>query len=79
MFMYMFGYRCYVNVHPHVQGGAITYGVTCFFSIYRPFCLYEAHVRPEKYWLVCAGLLANHLFNLNSSFLAMAEWWVVVE
>jgi hypothetical protein len=41
-----------------------------FFSMYRPSCPIEANVRPEKYWLVCAGLLANHLFNLNFIFLS---------
>jgi hypothetical protein len=33
---------------------------------------------PEKYWLMCAGLLANHLFSsniifLSGGFLAAAE------
>jgi hypothetical protein len=38
--------------------------------MYRPSCLIEAYVRPEKYWLVWAGLLANHLFNFNLIFLS---------
>jgi hypothetical protein len=33
--------------------------------MYRPSCLFEANVRPEKYWLVCVGLLANNLLILN--------------
>jgi hypothetical protein len=41
----------------------------CFISMYNIY-IYEAHVRPEKYWLVCAGLLANHLFDLNFIFLS---------
>ncbi len=38
------------------------------------FCLIEAYtyVRLEKYWLVWAGGLANHLFNITSFCLAMA-------
>jgi hypothetical protein len=41
-----------------------------FFSICRHSCLIEAYVRPENVWLVCAGLLANHLFNINLIFLS---------
>jgi hypothetical protein len=41
-----------------------------FFSMYRPSCLIEAYVRPERYWLVWAGPLANNLFNFNFSFLS---------
>jgi hypothetical protein len=41
-----------------------------FFSLYRPSCFIEAYVRPEKYWLVWAGPLANHPFNLNYIFLS---------
>ncbi len=37
---------------------------------YRPTCLIEAYFRPEKYWLVCSRLLANHLLNLNLNFLS---------
>jgi hypothetical protein len=29
---------------------------------------FEAYIRPVKYWLVCVGLLANHLFNINFIF-----------
>jgi hypothetical protein len=36
-----------------------------FFFMYRATCLIEAYFRPEKNWLTCAGLLANHLFNFN--------------
>jgi hypothetical protein len=43
---------------------------TGFFSMYRPSCLIEAYVRPKKYWLVWAGLEANHLFNFNFIFLS---------
>jgi hypothetical protein len=46
-----------------------------FFNVqykYIPSCFIEANVRPVKYWLVCAGLLANYLFNLNFIFLVMA-------
>ncbi len=38
--------------------------------MYRPSCLIEAYVRPEKYWLVWAGLEARHLFNFNFIFLS---------
>jgi hypothetical protein len=31
---------------------------------------YLGFFRPEKYWLVCAGLLANHLFSSNLIFLS---------
>jgi hypothetical protein len=41
--------------------------------MYRPSCLIEAYVRPEKYWLVYARLLTNHLFNLNLIFLGDGE------
>ncbi len=41
-----------------------------FFSMYRPSCLIEAYARSEKYWLLCGGLLANHLYNLNFIFLS---------
>jgi hypothetical protein len=54
-----------------IQGGEVNRGLKCFFfffSVYRPSCLLEAYVRPEKYWLVCIGPLANHLFNLNFIF-----------
>ncbi len=49
------------------------------FSMYKPSWLIEAYGGPEKYWLVCVGLLVNHLINLNSIFLsdgvsAAAEW-----
>jgi hypothetical protein len=33
-------------------------------------CLLETYVRPEKYWSVCVGLLANHLFDINFIFLS---------
>jgi hypothetical protein len=51
-----------------------------FFNVqYRASCFIEAYVRPGKYWLVCARLLANHLFNLNFIFLrdglmAVEKW-----
>ncbi len=38
----------------------------------RPSCLIEAYVRPEKYWLVWAGPLANHLNNFYFIFLVTA-------
>jgi hypothetical protein len=38
--------------------------------MYRPSCLIEAYFRPEKYWVVCGGLLANNLFNSNFIFLS---------
>ncbi len=41
-----------------------------FFSMHRPSCLIEAYVRPEKYWLVWAGPLANHLNNFYFMFLS---------
>jgi hypothetical protein len=38
--------------------------------MYRPSCLIEAYLRPEKYWLVWAGPLANHPFSFNFKFLS---------
>jgi hypothetical protein len=52
----------------HIQGGAVNLGLN--WSMYRPSCLIEAYVRTEKYWLVWAGLKANHLFNFNFIFLS---------
>jgi hypothetical protein len=54
----------------HIQGGVVNRGLNCFFLMYRPSCLIEAYVRPEKYWLVWAGLKANHLLNFNFIFLS---------
>jgi hypothetical protein len=34
--------------------------------------LIEDYVRPGKYWLVCGGLLTNHLYNSNFIFLSNA-------
>ncbi len=51
-------------------GGAVNRGLKRFFSQYRPSCLIEAYDRPEKYWLVWAGPLANHPFNFNFIFLS---------
>jgi hypothetical protein len=53
-------------------------GLKWFFSMYRPSCLVEAYIRPEKYLLVLAEPLANHLFNfyfifLNDGLAAAAE------
>ncbi len=45
-------------------------GLKRFFSLYRPSFLIEPYVRPEKYWLVWAGPLANHPFNFNFKFLS---------
>jgi hypothetical protein len=39
--------------------------------MYRPSYLIEAYVRPEKYWLLYGGLLANPIYSL---FLAAAYW-----
>jgi hypothetical protein len=38
--------------------------------MYRPSCLIEAYVRPEKYWLVWAGSLAKYLNNFYLIFLS---------
>ncbi len=54
----------------YLQGGAVNRGLKRFFSMYRPSCLFEAYIRPEKYWLVWAEPLANHLFNFNFIFLS---------
>jgi hypothetical protein len=53
-----------------LQGGAVNRGRKRFFSMYRPLCLIEAYIRPEKYWLVWAEPLANHPFNFNFIFLS---------
>ncbi len=41
-----------------------------FFSLYRPLYLVETYVRPEKYWLLWAGPLANHINNFYFIFLS---------
>ncbi len=33
----------------YIQGGAVNRGLKCIFSMYKPSCLIEAYVRPEKY------------------------------
>ncbi len=53
-----------------IQGGAVNEGLKRFFSVYRPSCLLEAYVRPEKNLLVRAGPLAIHPFNFNFIFLS---------
>jgi hypothetical protein len=50
-------------------GQSIVDKIFFFFLIYRPSCLIQAYGGPEKYWLVWAGLLANHPFNFNFIFL----------
>ncbi len=54
----------------NIQGGVVNRGLKRFFSMYRPSCLIEANVRPEKYWLVWTGPLANHLNNFYFIFLS---------
>jgi hypothetical protein len=51
-------------------GWMVNRGLKRFFSLYRPSCLIEAYVRPEKYWLLWVGPLANHPFNFNFIFLS---------
>jgi hypothetical protein len=53
-----------------IQGGAVNRGLKRFFSLYRPKYLIEAYVRPEKYWLLWAGPLANHINNFYFNFLS---------
>ncbi len=36
-----------------------------FFSMSRSSCLTEADGGPERYWLLSAGLLVDHFYNLN--------------
>jgi hypothetical protein len=38
--------------------------------ILDPGTVANTYIRPEKYWLVCVGLLANHKFNSNFTFLS---------
>jgi hypothetical protein len=52
------------------QCGAVNRGLKRFFSLYRPSCLVDAYVRPEKYWFVRARPLANHPFNFYFIFLS---------
>jgi hypothetical protein len=40
------------------------------FLTYWPSCLLEAYGGPEKYWLLCFGLLAAHIYDLNFIFLS---------
>jgi hypothetical protein len=53
-----------------LQGGALNRGLNRFFPMDRPSCLIEAYVRPENYWLVWAGPLANHLNNFYFIFVS---------
>jgi hypothetical protein len=53
----------------YIQGGAVNRGLQWFFSMYRPSCLIEAYGGPEKYRLVCVGLLVAHVIKLNLIFL----------
>jgi hypothetical protein len=53
----------------NIRGGVVNRGLKRFFSLYRPSCLIEAYVRPEKYWLMWAEPLANHPFNFYFIFL----------
>jgi hypothetical protein len=59
--------------HAKIQGGAVNRGLKRIFSLYRPSCLIEAYIRPEKYCFVWAGPLANHHSILTSFFLATAQ------
>jgi hypothetical protein len=61
------------NNTTYVQGGALNRGLKRIFSLYRPSCLIEAYIRPEKYCFVWAGPLANHHSILTSFFLATAK------
>ncbi len=54
----------------HTVWGGQLLTKTYFFLMYRPSCLIEASSRPEKYLLMCVGLLANHLFSSNLIFLS---------
>jgi hypothetical protein len=45
-------------------------GLKRFFSQYRPLYLIEDDVWPEKYWLLWAGPLANHINNFYFIFLS---------
>jgi hypothetical protein len=58
-----------VVLEPPGEGRSI---VDCnvFFSMYRPSCLIEAYGGPEKYRLVCVGLLVAHVIKLNLIFLS---------
>jgi hypothetical protein len=60
-----------------IQGGAVNRGLKQFFSLSRPLYLIEAYVWPEKYWLLWAGPLANHINNffifLSDGLTAAAE------
>ncbi len=47
--------------------------------MYRLSCLIEVYDSTERYWLMCVGLLAVHLFNEGAIFhqgslLAAVEW-----
>ncbi len=63
----------YLCILSYIQGGAVNHGLKRFFSLYRPSCHIEAYIRPEKYWMVWAGPLANHHSILTSFFLATAQ------
>ncbi len=59
------------SVTTYIQGGAVNRGLKwVFFSMFRTSCLIEAYIRPEKYWLVWAGHLNNHLNNFYFIFLS---------
>ncbi len=57
-------------LYNYIKGWGGQWWKIFFFSMYRPSCLIEAYVRPEKYWLVWDGPLANQPFNFNFIFLS---------
>jgi hypothetical protein len=68
----MYIYMCiFIYTHTHIYiykyiGWGDQLWTKMFFflcTVYRLSCLIEASFRPEKYWFVCAGLLADHLFS----------------
>jgi hypothetical protein len=59
-----------VFLHIYTVGPSRVVDLNVFFSMFRPSCLIEAYVRPEKYWLVWAGPLDNHLNNFYFIFLS---------
>jgi hypothetical protein len=49
-------------------------GLYSIFSMFRPSCLIEAYVSPDKYWLVCVEMLAAHIFKEGAIFATAASW-----
>jgi hypothetical protein len=63
-------FNTFTQIYINTGWGGESWTKTFFFLLYRPLYLIEAYVRPEKYWLLWAGPLANHINNFYFIFLS---------